>query len=234
MQVLNRHELKEQVRHDQFTDTITGIVDYTVTHRNQVIRWTIVAGVVLIVAGIALWISASRRSAREMDLQAALSVAEAQVGTPNAPGKNFPTQDAKNKAAIKALQGVVSKDGGTREGLIAQYYLGTLQAQTGDKAAEANLQPVAKSGSDFAPLAKVALAQIYAGQNKMPEAQGYLREVINKPTDLVSKAQAQILLAKLVQPTNPAEARKLAEAVKTPGQSPAATRAADQIISSLK
>lgn len=239
MHVLNRHELKEQIRHDQFTDTITGIVDYTASHRSEVIKWVIVAGVVLIVAGVGFWISASRQAARQADLQAALTIAEAQVATPNTagqnpPGQNFATQDAKNKAAIKTLQGVASKDSGTREGLIAQYYLGTLQAQTGDKGAESNLQAVAKSSSECAPLAKIALAQLYAGQNKAAEAQGYLREVINKPTDLVSKAQAEIMLAKLMESTNPTEARKLAQSVKAPGQSPAAARAADQILSSLK
>ena len=92
---------------------------------------------------------------------------------------------------MKALQGVVTKDGGTREGLIAQYYLGTLKAQTGDaKGAEADLKTAAASGSETAALAKIALAQLYAGQNKISEAQSYLREIVSKPTDLVEGPSA--------------------------------------------
>ncbi len=46
---------------------------------------------------------------------------------------------------------MVAKDGGTREGLIAQYYLGTLKAQQGDnKGAEADLSTVAGSSSEAA------------------------------------------------------------------------------------
>lgn len=229
---MNRHELKEQIRHDQFTDSVSDVVQYAVTHRSQVIRWSIIAAVAVAFIAIAFWISSSRSAARQTDLQAALSVLEAPVGQPNSAGKNFSSQDDKNKAAIKALQGVISKDGGTREGLIAQYYLGTLKAQTGDaKGAEADLKTVAESGNECSPLAKIALAQLYAGQNNVSAAQNYLREIVNKPTDLVSKAQAQLLLAQLIQPSNPAEAKKILQSLKAPGQSPAVTRAVDQVSS---
>ena len=230
---MNRHELKEQIRHDQFTDSVSNILQYTVTHRNQVIRWSILGGLLVLIVAAVFWISSSRRAVRQADLQSALSVLEAPVGQAGAVGRNFSTQDDKNKAAMKALQGVVTKDGGTREGLIAQYYLGTLKAQTGDaKGAEADLKTAAASGSETAALAKIALAQLYAGQNKISEAQSYLREIVSKPTDLVSKAQAQILLAQLIQPSNPAESKKLIQSLKAPGQSPAVTRAADQVASS--
>ena len=228
---MNRHELKEQVRHDRFTETVTNIVNYAASHRRQVILWASVLGLVIVIVIAALWYSASRRAARQGDLQAAFAVLEAPVAAPDAVGRNFPTQSAKNVAAKKALQSVISKDSGTREGLMARYYLGTLKAQMGDpKGAEADLRTVASSSNETAPLAKIALAQLYAGQNKMTEAQGYLRELVDKPTDLVSKAQAQLLLAQLLQPTKPAEAKKIVQSVKGPNQSPAVARAADQIV----
>ncbi len=232
---MNRHELKEQVRNDQFTTAVSGVVNYTVSHRRQVITWAIALALVLVAAGVGLWYWSSQRAAREADLQAALAVLEAPVAAQGVSGQNFPTQDAKNIAARKALQSVISKDSGTREGLVAQYYLGTLKAQTGDpKGAEADLRTVAGSSSETASLAKVALAQLYAGQNKLAEAQGYLRELVNKPTDLVSKSQAQLLLAQLLQPGNPAEAKKIIQSVRKNDQSPAVTRAADQIVPSTQ
>jgi hypothetical protein len=230
---LTRHELKEQLRHDQFSDAVSGVVSYAQTNREKVTRWAIVAGIVLILGGGAFWYASYRNSLRQQDLENAFAILEAPVGTPSQLGKSYPTQDAKTAASIKALQDVVTKDEGTRQGLIAQYYLGTLKAAKQDtKGAEADLQTVANSDSDCAPLAKIALAQLYAGDNRMKDAQELLRDIINKPTDLVSKAQAQILLAHLDETSNPQEAKKLLQSLRAE-RDPAVSRAVSQIQSQL-
>ncbi len=231
---MTRHELKDQLQHDHFTDAVSDVVGFTQAHRQQVIRWIIAAIVVLVIAGAAFWYASYRRSVRQQDLQSAFDVLEAPVAPPNPSAKSFPTDEAKRQASIKALSSVVAKDGGSREGLIAQYYRGTLEAQNGDpKGAEADLKPVANSSNECAPLAKIALAQLYTAQNRVSEAQTLLREMVNKPSDLVSKAQAQILLARLDQTANPQEAKRIVQSLKTPNQDPAVARAADEISSQL-
>jgi len=232
---LTRHELKEQLQHDHFTDAVSDVLGYAQTHREQVIRWVIATLIILVIAAGAFWYSSYRSSERQRDLQAAFDVLEAPVGPANPGGaKTFRTDQAKKQASMKALSDVIAKDGGSREGLIAQYYLGTLKVQNGDtKGAEADLNAVANSSNPCAPLAKIALAQLYAGQNRVAEAQKLLREIISKPADLVSKAQAQILLAQLDETTNPQEAKRIVQSLKTPNQDPAVTRAADQISSEL-
>ncbi len=231
---MTRHELKDQLQHDHFTDAVSEVVGFTQTHRQQVIRWVIAAIAVLVIAGAAFWYASYRKGVRQQDLQSAFEVLDTPVAAPNPSAKSFPTDEAKRQASIKALSIVVSKDGGSREGLIAQYYRGTLEAQNGDpKGAEADLKPVANSSNECAPLAKIALAQLYTAQNRVPEAQNLLREMVNKPSDLVSKAQAQILLARLDQTTNPQEAKKIVQSLKTPNQDPAVARAADEISSQL-
>jgi len=235
---LTRQELKEQVEHDQFTDAITGAVDYARAHREQLIRWAGIAIAVLVVAGLVFWYLSYKNSERQQDLQNAFQVLEAPVGPANPAtpwAKSFLTQDAKTKASIKAFSDVVAKDGGSRQGLIAQYYRGTLEAQNGsNSAAESDLNAVANTSSECAPLAKIALAQVYAGENKIAQARGLLQEIVNKPTDLVSKAQAQILLARLDETTNPQQAQKLLNSLRTPNQDPAVTRALDQISSQMR
>lgn len=230
---MTRHELKEQLQHDHFTDTVSGAVIYARSHRESVIRWSIGIGIALIIAGLAFWYAAYRNSLRQQDLDGAFAVLEAPVGGPSQLGKSFPTQDAKTKASVKVLQEVIAKDGGTRQGLIAQYYLGTVKAAQQDtKGAEADLEAVANSSSECAPLAKIALAQIYAGENQLAQAQAMLRDIVNKPTDLVSKAQAEILLAHLDETSNPQEAKKLLQSLRAETD-PAVTRAVQQISSQL-
>jgi hypothetical protein len=234
---LTRHDLKEQVEHDQFTDTVTKILDYVDTHRETVIRWSIVGLAVLIVAGAAIWYSSYRNGIRNQDLEAAFEVLDVPVGPANpanSSARTFATQDAKTKASIKALSDVVAKDGGSRQGRTAQYYRGTLEAQSGDtRGAESDLHAVATSSTECAPLAKIALAQLYAGENKTSQAQTLLRELVNRPTDLVSKAQAQILLARLDESTNPREAKKILDSLKNPAQDPAVSRAVEQMSAQL-
>lgn len=229
---MTRHELKDSLQHDQFTDTVSNVVNYAVADRQRLIRWAVILGAVFLIAGAAIWYSSYRRSMRQQDLEAAFAVLNAPVSNAETTGKSFPTQEAKTKASMKALADVIAKDGGTREGLIAQYYLGTLKAQNNDpKGAESDLNAVANSSSECAPLAKIALGQLYTSQNKAAEAQKLLQEVVNKPTDLVSKTQAQVLLAQLLQSSNPQEAKKIVQSLKTPNQSPAVTRALGQISS---
>lgn len=229
---MTRHELKESLQHDQFTDTVSKVVNYTVADRQRLIRWAVILGAGLLIAGAAIWFSSYRSSVRQQDLEVAFAVLNAPVGTSETASKSFPTQDAKTKASMKALADVIAKDGGTREGLIAQYYLGTLKAQNQDpKGAESDLSAVSNSNSECAPLAKIALAQLYTSQNRSAEAQKLLREIVDKPTDLVSKAQAQVLLAQILQSNNPQEAKKIVQSLKTPNQSPAVTRALEQISS---
>ncbi len=231
---MTRHELKDQLQHDHFTDTVSEIVGYAQTHRQQVLAWVIGVLAVLVIAAGVFWYSSYQRSIRQQDLQTAFDVLETPVSPANPAAKSFATEQARRQASLKALSKVVAKDGGSREGLIAEYYLGTLKAQNGDtNGAEADLKAVAGSRSECAPLAKIALAQLYASQNKTADAQKLLRGMVNKPTDLVSKAQAQILLARLDESTNPKEAKKILQSLKSPNEDPAITRAADEISAQL-
>jgi hypothetical protein len=232
---LTRHELKEQLQHDQFTDAVSNVVGYTASHRRGFIQWGIAAGVLLVLGCGIWWYMSYQRSLRQQDLSAALSLMDAPVGPPNDYAKTYATEDAKQQALKQALAGVVKKDGGSHEGQIAQYYLGTLKARTNDvKGAESDLRAVADSNGQSSPLAKIALAQLYAGQNKVTEAQGLLRSLVNSPTDLVSKAQAQILLAQLLQTTNPKESKTVLQSIeKTDRQRAAISRAADALSAQL-
>ncbi len=231
---MTRHELKEQLQHDQFTDSVSTALEYASSHRRRLIQWVTVAGVALLIIAAAMWFNSYRRSLRQQDLQAAFAVLDAQVGPPNEYVKTFATADEKLQASIKALAGVAAKDAGTAEGSLARYYLGTLKVQKNDlKGAETDLRAVADSSTDASALAKIALAQVYMASKRTTEARDVLRSLVNKPTDLVSKAQAEVLMAQLEETANPAEAKRILQGLKGPNVSPAITRAADQVSSQL-
>lgn len=226
---LTRHELKEQIQHDAFSDSVSKVVHYSTTHRDTLIKWGAVVVAVAVIAIAAVVYTSYQRGEREKDLAAAFEVISAPVGPANQFGKTFPTEAAKRDASIKALAHVVAKDGGTDEGRIAQYYLGTLKAQNDPKGAEADLKAVADSRAEVSSLAKVALAQLYAGENRLPEAQQLLQSLAAKPNSLVSKGQADILRAQIDAATNPQQAKQILQSLQNQKQDPAIARAAGEL-----
>ncbi len=204
---MTRHDLKEQLQHDEFTDAVSHAISYAQNNRQQVIRWAVIVVAVLLVAGGIWGLLKYQKTQRQNDLASAMAVVDAPVGAPNEFTKTYPTEDAKNTAAQKALSDVVAKDGTSNEGMIALYYLATMKAKKDQGAAEGDFKRVSESSSEVAPLAKIALAQIYVGEKKTSQAQDLLRSIINNPTDLVSKAQAQILLAQTEASVNPQDAK---------------------------
>jgi len=213
---LTRHELKEQLQHDQFTDAVSGAVSYATSHRQSLIRYGIGAALVALIAGGVWWYMSSQANLRRQELGSAMSILDAQVGPPNSDSsiKTYPTEDAKKEAWTKALSAYISKFGGTSEGYIAQYYRGAERAKKDDQSgAESDLKVVADSGSEIAPLAKIALANLYLGEKKNVEAQTLLQTLTKDSSPLVSKAQAQILQAQLNQNANPQAAKDILKAL---------------------
>lgn len=206
MDRLTRHELKS----DQFVEQVGQIVENVEAHRAQVIRYSVAALAVVLVAGGGYWFVRSRKEAREADLARVLRVWTAPVG--GAPGEySFTTTDGKDKAVAKALTEFVAKDAGSKEAGVGYYLLGVKAADQGKfDVAESQLKrSVDEANKDYGSLAKLALADVYSAEGKSGEAEKLLKELMDKPTILVSKDQATIALARLYAKTKPAEVRKL-------------------------
>jgi predicted negative regulator of RcsB-dependent stress response len=202
---------KELLKQDKFTVEAEHTVDYLSAHRKEVVRYGTVALVVIVLAAAVFYYRSSRASVREQILGEDIALANAPVGQAPPGGQSFPTQAAKNDAVTKAFSKLASDYSGSEEAYIAEYYLGSLALDAGNvDEARRKFQDAADHGStNYSSLAKLSLAQLDFAQNRTSEAEVLLKSLMDHPTDLVSKEQAQYTLAKVIAPTRPEEARKL-------------------------
>ncbi|MCX6592402.1 MAG: tetratricopeptide repeat protein [Acidobacteria bacterium] len=232
MDKLTRKELKT----DHFVEEIGHGVDFVADHRKQMTLYGVIAAAVLLIGGGGYYYMQTQKAARQELLSKAYLIQAAQAG-PAQPGMTPPyaTEADKERAAGKAFADVVAKYGSSDEGLVAKYFLG-VQAANAAKWTEAEkyLKEVGDGGqADVSSTAKLALAQVYAAQNKVADAEAIYRGLMDKPTAFVSKEQAAIALGRLLSPTKPAEAKKLLEPLRADKAS-AVSRAAINALGDVK
>jgi tetratricopeptide (TPR) repeat protein len=240
-----RAETRHQLKQDAFSRVTIGAAektaDWTVHHRATIIIAAVVA--VLLVGGVIggwYYLNAQDEKA-SLDLSIAVRTLDEQLrpaGTPEQP--DFPTFTSlkeRAEAARKQFQAIVDKYPHTRTADMAHYFLGVTAQQLSDNAgAERNFKEVASAGNrEIASLAKDALAALYSQTNRTKEATAIYQELINKPTDSVSKTTAQLQLAELYRNSNqPLDAKRLYEQIKKDNPANEAGQIATQKLTELK
>ncbi|HXK04372.1 MAG TPA: tetratricopeptide repeat protein [Verrucomicrobiae bacterium] len=213
MSRITRKELKS----DKFALEVEHSITFFEEHQKEITRYGgIVLAVAVLIGGYVIY-SRHEHTAREQALSAAIRVQEAPVGISGNGGLAFPTQEAKDQESLRVFSDLQSKYSGSAEGEIAQYYLGAVKADQGKLAeAEKLFAEVAEKGdAKYSSLAKLSLAQIYFGDGRDAQGEKVLRDLMDHPTEFVSKEQATISLARFLAPKKPAEARKLLEPLRT-------------------
>ena len=209
---------RKDLKTDKFAEEVGHTFEFLSLHRSEVQRYGIIAAVILVLAGGWYFYSRYQAGQRVEALAQALRVDDATVGAQAQPPlMNFPTLGEKEQAVKKAFADLAAKYHGTQEAAIAQM---NLAASAVDKADLATAEKIYKDVIDSAPapyasVATVALANIYTTQNKHPDAEKLLRALVDHPTTFVSKEAATIHLAEALSATNPAEARKMLEPLRT-------------------
>ena len=214
---------RKELKTDKFALEVEHTFTFFEEHQKEALRYGAIAlAVILLGAGIYFY-RGHQGVVRQQALAGAILVQEAPVGSNNpSAALTFATAAEKNAAAIRAFSEVAARYSGSREAIIAENYLGAIAADNGklDEAAK-RFQHVAESGDRFlAPVAKLSLAQVYLSQGKVKEAQDLLRSLVANPSDFVSKEQATFALARALAKTNPEEARKLVDPLRSSKSSP--------------
>jgi predicted negative regulator of RcsB-dependent stress response len=208
---------RKELKTDKFALEVGHTVDFFEEHQTEIFRYGAVVLAVVAIVVIIFVYRGHQHSVRQEALAKAMAVEDAPVGQA-APGAalSFPTQETKDKEVSKAFGELAAKYSGTDEGYIGEYYLGCRAADEG-KLGEADklFSSVADSaGKRYASLAKLSLGQLYFAESKPAQGEQMLRSLIENPTVFVSKDQATIVLAKMLAPTKPAEARKLLDPLR--------------------
>jgi len=227
---------RKELKSDKFALEVQHGVEYVTDHKKLVTQWGgIAAAVVLIVLAVVFYMR-YQRGVRLEALQDAMRVQNSQVGPPNNEYTLFyPSQADKDKAVQKTWSDLAAKYSGSEVGVMAEYYLAGDAADKGNTPeAEKRFKAVVESGdTDYASLAKISLAQIYASEGKLPDARNMIQSIIDHPTAMVSKEAATIALAHVLAPSDPAAARKLLEPLRGSDR-PAVSRAALTALSELQ
>jgi predicted negative regulator of RcsB-dependent stress response len=216
---LTRKELKT----DKFVLEVEHGVEFFSQHRPQIIRWGGIAlGLIVVILAINLYRN-HERHLRQEALHAAMEIQNATIGGASSDFMvSFSTAAERDKAVKKAFGDLAAKYRGTTEGSIAEFFLGTNAADNGNLTdAEKHFKAVIDSGpASYASVAKLSLAQVYAGQGKVGEGEKLIQSVIDHPTVLVSKEEATIALGELLEPSDPQKARKVLEPLRNSPRSP--------------
>ncbi len=204
-----RAETRHQMKQDRFSKATLDAAEATM-HWSQEHQSKLIAAAVAVIAIAAIAIGGwyyinTQDEKASLDMAAAIRTMEAQLrppGTPAQPGlQSYESATERATEARKQFQAIADKYPQTKTGKMARYFVGVTSAQLGDNAtAERNLQEAAdSSNSQLASLGKVALASLYRGEKKDAQAIDLYKKLIDKPTELVSKVQAQIELASVYE-----------------------------------
>jgi tetratricopeptide (TPR) repeat protein len=240
-----RAETRHQMKEDRFSkvtlEAAENAVHWSEEHRSTLIMAALAVAVVAAIA-IAGWYYVNQQDEKaSAELSTALRAFEAPIrpaGMPPQPGTDsFASSQERATTARKQFQAIVDKYPHTHTSDMARYFVGLASSQLGDNsAAEHNLQEAAhSSNSDLAALGKFALASVYLAENKNAQAVDLYKQLVDKPSLVVSKATAQFELAAFYESQQkPDEAKKLYEQIAKDNPSTEAASLAQRKITALK
>lgn len=240
-----RAETRHQLKQDRFSkvtfEAAENAAHWSVEHQSKLIAAVIA---VIAIGGIAFggWYYVNSQDEKaSAEFSTAVRTWETPVrpaGVPPQPGSDsFASAQERATAARKQFQAIVDKYPRTHTADMARYFVGLASAQMGDNpTAERSLQEAAhSSNADLAALGKFALASVYRAENKDAQAVDLYKQLMDKPTLVVSKATAQLELASFYESRQkPDEAKKIYEQVQKENPSTEAASLAQRRVAALK
>lgn len=240
-----RAEVRHQLKQDRFSRTTIEVaertVHWSVEHKNKLIG-AAVGLVILVLAVLGSWYYLEQQDERaSADFGRAVQTLDTPVrpaGMPPQPDyPSFASSKERATEAHKQFQAIIDKYPHTRAADYAHYFLGVTSADLGDNVvAEGVLKAVAGYyNKNLASLAKLALVGIYRNTNRSKEAVDLCKDLMDKPTETVSKATAEFELAETYQAAGmTADAKKQYEQIQKEAPQSEAAQLASTKLQDLK
>ena len=233
------------MKQDRFSKATFEAAEKTVhwsqEHQSKIIAAVIAVVVIGAIAFGGWYYINSQDEKASLELSVAVRTLETPLrpaGTPAQPDlPSYESATERATAARKQFQAIADKYSSTHTGKMARYLVGVTSAQLGDNAtAERNLQESASStDSQLESLGKIALASVYRSENKDSQAVDLYKQLIDKPTELVSKVTSQLELASFYESRQKAdEAKKLYEEIQKENPQSEAGSMAQRRLAELK
>ncbi|MFL6374888.1 MAG: hypothetical protein ACJ73D_09495 [Pyrinomonadaceae bacterium] len=164
-----------------------------------------VIGALLLLVLIAVfairWINKSNAAAQAA-LGKAIETSQAQVTDapqpPTSTEKTYKTEQDRAQAAIAQFQDVVSKYGGSA-GEKAKYFIAVNKLSVDRPGAIQDLERIANGSDDNAKLAKFALAQTRAEDNRLDDALALYQELANMSDPIIAKETINFNIAQIYE-----------------------------------
>jgi hypothetical protein len=234
-----RHISRKELKKNELRETLTHGAATVAAH--QRLTWILGSAALAVLLAVLGWrFYSQRQTARATaDLTEAMKVFNARIRVASDP--SFPGEvtyvDEKNKYADAAKQfsEVAGRYSRTQPGRLARYYaaLSLLQLDRNEEA-ERELRALESSGGEtLAPLAKFQLAQLYSKTGRAEQALQLYQQLADNPAVFVPRAIVLLKMAEHHSQTNPEEAAKLYNQVKTEFPDSQAAQQADQGLQSL-
>jgi len=214
---ISRKELKK----DEIRETFSHGAEAVVTHKRGL--GEIASVMAVIVIAIFGWRYYSQRQTS----QAAAALGDAMTtfndrvvapGTPSQPGEiTYTSDENKYQDASRKFTTIAESYGRTAPGKEARYFDALCQMHLGHvDQAEKELMSAASSGNaEIEALANFQLADMYAKLGKQSQGIQLYQQLMANPTPVVPKPVVMLALANVYAQTNPAEATKLLNQIKT-------------------
>ncbi len=215
------HISRKELKKDEFAETLAHGAEVALSH--QRLFWMIGGAALAVVLLVVGWRFYSDRQTTKAtaELDDAMKVFDARIrpaGAPEQPGEvTYVAEKNKYEDAAKKFAAVAEHYPRTRPGQLARYYAALSLMRLGrDADAQKWLQGLANSGNEeFAAMARFQLAEVYEKTGKGAEALKLYQQLLAKPALLVPKPVVLLALADLQRASNPQEAIKLYNQIKT-------------------
>lgn len=222
---------RKDLKHDKFIEEVGRDIQYFTEHRTAILVGLAVAVVAIVGGG---WFYTHQRT-QSLNSMAALQEAAVMFSRPVSldpePGMQvFVTSGERTREVTAALEKVKTGFPGTEAAAAADYYYALFDIENEDyAAAKTKLQSaIAGADSEYASLARLALADVLAAEDDVAGARSEYEKLVSNPTTVVPASRAKLALARTIAKSDPTGARTLLQEL-VDGTGPASAIAAQEL-----